>query len=52
MKLTAKARYAVMAVTDLAVYGGAGAVSLSEIAVREGISLSFLEQVFGRLRKA
>lgn len=52
MKLTAKARYAVMAVTDIAVHGEGGTVSLSDIAVREGISLSFLEQLFGRLRRA
>ena len=53
MKLTAKARYAVMAVTDIAVHGRAGAaVSLSDISVRQDISLAFLEQVFGKLRKA
>ncbi len=52
MKLTAKARYAVMAVTDIAVNGGDQAVSLSDISVRQDISLSFLEQLFGQLRKA
>ena len=53
MKLTAKARYAVMAITDIAVTGNAdSAVSLSDISVRQGISLSFLEQLFGKLRKA
>ncbi|PHR90828.1 MAG: [Fe-S]-binding protein [Robiginitomaculum sp.] len=53
MKLTAKARYAVMAVTDIAVNSNnAGVVSLSDISVRQNISLSFLEQLFGKLRKA
>ncbi len=53
MKLTAKARYAVMAITDIAVTGDSGnAVSLSDISVRQDISLSFLEQLFGKLRKA
>ncbi len=52
VKLTAKARYAVMAMTDIAVYGQGRTVSLSDIAVRENISLSFLEQVFAKLRKA
>lgn len=52
MKLTAKARYAVMAVTDIAVNGGDKVVSLSDISVRQDISLSFLEQLFGMLRKA
>lgn len=53
MKLTAKARYAVMAVTDIAVNGkDNGAVSLSDISVRQDISLSFLEQLFGMLRRA
>ncbi len=53
MKLSAKARYAVMAVTDLAVHDRNGqAISLSEIATRQGISLAFLEQVFAKLRRA
>ncbi|PHR61962.1 MAG: hypothetical protein COA43_01970 [Robiginitomaculum sp.] len=53
MKLTAKARYAVMAVTDIAVNGtNTAAVSLSDISVRQDISLSFLEQLFGKLRRA
>ncbi len=52
MKLTAKARYAVMAITDIAVYGKGGAVSLSDISGREDISLSFLEQLFAKLRRA
>ncbi len=57
MKLTAKARYAVMAITDIAVMCKKGskegsAVSLSDISVRQDISLAFLEQLFGKLRKA
>ncbi len=53
MKLTAKARYAVMAITDIAVSSkDGGAVSLSDISVRQDISLAFLEQLFGKLRKA
>ncbi len=53
MKLSAKARYAVMAMTDIAVSSeDGGAVSLSDISVRQGISLAFLEQLFGKLRKA
>ncbi|WP_026147695.1 RrF2 family transcriptional regulator [Robiginitomaculum antarcticum] len=52
MKLTAKGRYAVMAVADLAKFGAGDPVSLSEISMRQGISLSFLEQIFGGLRRA
>jgi len=56
MKLTAKARYAVIAITDIAVTNdtndNGSAVSLSDISVRQDISLSFLEQLFGKLRKA
>jgi Rrf2 family iron-sulfur cluster assembly transcriptional regulator len=53
MKLTAKARYAVMAVTDIAVNSDDNrAVSLSDISIRQDISLSFLEQLFGMLRKS
>jgi Rrf2 family iron-sulfur cluster assembly transcriptional regulator len=57
MRLSTKGRYAVMAMADLARNGGpdAGdvrAVSLAEIAGRQEISLSYLEQLFARLRKA
>lgn len=52
MKLTAKGRYAVMAVADLAAQGTSAPVSLSDIAARQSISLSFLEQLFGKLRRA
>ena len=56
MKLTAKGRYAVMAVADMAAQGQKNGMamrsSLSEISQRQGISLSFLEQLFGKLRRA
>ena len=56
MKLTAKGRYAVMAVADMAaqtsVDGNAVRSSLADISSRQGISLSFLEQLFGKLRRA
>ena len=51
MKLTSKGRYAVTAILDLAFHSGAGPVSLSEISKRQDISLSYLEQLFTRLRK-
>ena len=56
MRLSTKGRYAVMAMADLARHGrsesGEGrAVSLAEIATRQEISLSYLEQLFARLRK-
>ena len=52
MKLTAKGRYAVMAVADMAAQGVDMRSSLTEISQRQGISLSFLEQLFGKLRRA
>lgn|SRR5690606_29416109 len=52
MRLSTKGRYAVMAMTDLARHGGERAVSLAEIAARQEISLSYLEQLFARLRRA
>ena len=51
MRLSTKGRYAVMAMADLARHGGARAVSLAEIAARQDISLSYLEQLFARLRR-
>jgi len=51
MKLTSKGRYAVMAMADLAKNDLREPISLSEISVRQGISLSFLEQLFLRLKK-
>lgn len=51
MKLTTKGRYAVTAMLDLAFHCGPGPVKLAEISARQGISLSYLEQLFTRLRK-
>jgi len=50
MRLTTKGRYAVTAMLDLAIHGGQGPVVLADIARRQGISLSYLEQIFARLR--
>lgn len=53
MRLTSKGRYAVMALADLAQNGGRQrAVPLQDIAQRQGISLSYLEQLFARMRQA
>ena len=51
MKLTSKGRYAVTAILDLAFHAQAGPVALSHISRRQDISLSYLEQLFTRLRK-
>jgi len=51
MKLTTKGRYGVTAMLDLALNAGEGPVTLAAIARRQGISLSYLEQLFTRLRK-
>ena len=51
MKLTTKGRYAVTAMLDLALHGDSGPVSLAEISVRQEISLSYLEQLFSKLRR-
>ncbi len=52
MKLTTKGRYAVTAMVDLAAHGGERPVALAEIAARQRISLSYLEQLFAKLRRA
>jgi Rrf2 family iron-sulfur cluster assembly transcriptional regulator len=52
VRLSTKGRYAVMAMVDLAQHGGEGPVALAEIAERQEISLSYLEQLFAMLRKA
>jgi Rrf2 family iron-sulfur cluster assembly transcriptional regulator len=49
--LTTKGRYAVTAMLDLAIHHGNGPITLADIAQRQGISLSYLEQLFSRLRK-
>ena len=51
MKLTSKGRYAVMAMADLAKSNSNQPISLSEISLRQGISVSFLEQIFLKLKK-
>ncbi len=52
MRLTTKGRYAVTAMLDLAFHSQARPVTLTDIATRQTISLSYLEQLFARLRKA
>ncbi|MEP4889890.1 MAG: Fe-S cluster assembly transcriptional regulator IscR [Aliiglaciecola sp.] len=51
MKLTSKGRYAVTAMLDVALHSRRGPVSLADISERQEISLSYLEQLFSRLRK-
>lgn len=52
MRLSTKGRYAVMAMVDLAKHMEARPVALSDVADRQEISLSYLEQLFSRLRRA
>ncbi len=51
MRLTTKGRYAVTAMLDLALHASEGPVPLADISQRQGISLSYLEQLFARLRR-
>jgi Rrf2 family iron-sulfur cluster assembly transcriptional regulator len=51
MRLTSKGRYAVTAILDVALHAKVGPVPLADISERQGISLSYLEQLFSRLRK-
>ena len=51
MKLTSKGRYAVMAMADLAKNNVTDPTSLTEISLRQGISIAYLEQLFLKLRK-
>jgi len=51
MRLTTKGRFAVTAMVDLAIRGGDAPVTLAGISERQKISLSYLEQLFGKLRK-
>ena len=51
MKLTTKGRYAVMAMADLALYKDNGPTSLSDISLRQNISLPYLEQIFIKLKE-
>tara|TARA_B100000965_G_C19201866_1_gene587769 strand:- start:109 stop:528 length:420 start_codon:yes stop_codon:yes gene_type:complete len=50
MKLTTKGRYAVMAMADIASFEGKRPISLTEISIRQNISLSYLEQLFLKLK--
>jgi Rrf2 family transcriptional regulator, iron-sulfur cluster assembly transcription factor len=50
MKLTTKGRYAVMAMADLALFKDKGPTSLTDIALRQNISLAYLEQIFIKLK--
>ncbi len=51
MRLTTKGRFAVTAMLDLALQGGGGPVNLAGISERQSISLSYLEQLFAKLRR-
>ena len=51
MRLTTKGRFAVTAMIDLALRSNAGPVALAAISQRQQISLSYLEQLFGKLRR-
>ena len=50
MKLTTKGRYAVMAMADIASFQNGKPVSLNDISLRQNISLSYLEQLFSKLK--
>ena len=51
MRLTTKGRFAVTAMLDLAMHSAGGPVALASISARQKISLSYLEQLFGKLRR-
>ncbi len=51
MKMTTKGRYAVTALLDLALHGGAGPINLADISRRQDISLTYLEQLFSKMRR-
>lgn len=51
MRLTTKGRYAVTAMLDLAIHYQDGPITLADISKRQGISLSYLEQLFSKLRR-
>ena len=51
MRLTTKGRFAVTAMVDIALHHGGGPVTLAAISQRQKISLSYLEQLFGKLRR-
>ncbi len=51
MRLSTKSRYAVTSLLDLVMHSDQGPVSLADISVRQGISLSYLEQLFAKMRR-
>ena len=51
MRLSTKSRYAVTSLLDLVMHSDHGPVSLSDISIRQGISLSYLEQLFAKMRR-
>lgn len=51
MRLTTKGRFAVTAMIDVAMHNGGGPVTLAGVSDRQKISLSYLEQLFGKLRR-
>jgi Rrf2 family iron-sulfur cluster assembly transcriptional regulator len=51
MRLSTKSRYAVTSLIDMVMHSDPGPVSLADISVRQGISLSYLEQLFAKMRR-
>lgn len=51
MKLSAKGQYAIIALTDIARHGKTEPVALADIALRQGLPLPYLEQLFAKLRR-
>jgi Rrf2 family iron-sulfur cluster assembly transcriptional regulator len=51
MRLSTKSRYAVTSLLDLVMHSDQGPVSLADISIRQGISLSYLEQLFAKMRR-
>ncbi|UAW99866.1 Fe-S cluster assembly transcriptional regulator IscR [Halopseudomonas nanhaiensis] len=51
MRLTTKGRYAVTAMLDLALHQEQGPITLADISARQGVSISYLEQLFAKLRR-
>lgn len=51
MQITTKGRYAITAMLDLAIHSSSGPINLTKISERQNISLSYLEQLFAKLRK-
>lgn len=52
IRVSAKSRYAVSALMHLAIHNAAGAVPLAEVSICQGISMSYIDQIFWRLRRA